>query len=461
MLKAYIDQKVYADQKGSTYAEVQLQFVGYTLGYLTVEGGLQSSVAIQIAITNMNGDTVVKDAYALKSPIMRDSVIEDFFDIARYPMNAGKYDISISLMDIVRNSAPMDGKLELDIPVIQNKNALSDILVAEVAVKTIRPSVFSKSGYDIIPRISNFFPSDLNAIPYYVEIYNTHLLPDSLFALRQRIVETTKNTEIESLTRLTKLKTDSVVPMFRKLDITNLPTGSYLLELAIVDRNNVQKGEPSMYFFERVNDVEAPFDAENIVLDPDFQASITDDSLKFYIASLLPIARPSEARSILDLAKKGTPEKQRNYMQSFWVQTAGAKAAEAWYDYKKNVLFAQRIYKNNFQDGFETDRGRVFLQYGPPNSIQSHESNPSEYPYEIWHYYKIKKYSNKRFIFYNPDLVQNNHRLLHSDMVGELQNYRWQQALSIRNSPGQNIDDPNDGNKPSFGGNSNYNYRQY
>ena len=111
-------------------------------------------------------------------------------------------------------------------------------------------------------------------------------------------------------------------------------------------------------------------------------------------------------------------------------------------------------------DGFETDRGRVYLQYGAPNSIITRETSPTEYPYEIWVYDKIKIYSNRRFVFYNPDLVNNAYRLLHSDMVGELQNYRWQQALSKRNSPNRDIDDPNDGNYRHFGGNSRELYEQ-
>ena len=121
----------------------------------------------------------------------------------------------------------------------------------------------------------------------------------------------------------------------------------------------------------------------------------------------------------------------------------------------------QKFYASNFMAGFETDRGRVFLQYGPPSTITIRETSPSEYPYEIWVYDRIKNYSNKRFVFYNPDLVNNGYRLLHSDMLGELQNYRWQQQLSKRNSPNQNIDDPNDGNMDSWGGNSRELYEQH
>jgi hypothetical protein len=89
------------------------------------------------------------------------------------------------------------------------------------------------------------------------------------------------------------------------------------------------------------------------------------------------------------------------------------------------------------------------------------ENSPSEYPYEIWQYNKIQAFSNKRFIFYNPDLVNNTYRLLHSDMIGELKNPGWSNALSKRNTTNGNIDDPNQNNEKHYGGNSNDLFRQY
>lgn len=460
-LKAYIDHKVYADTKSAAFVEVHMQFVGYSINYKKTETGLQGAVAIKLNVLNLKGDTIYKDAYALNSPIMRDSLIEDFFDVLRFPLPVGEFTASVSLIDLNAVTPPVEGKIEISIPDFLLKQHISDVLIAEVAYKTQEQTVFSKSGYDIIPRISNFFPEELSHLPYYIEIYNTHLLGDSLFGLKQRVVNTETKKEVDVFSRLSKLKSDTVVPLLRKLDLSQLPSGSYMLELSVVDRFNTQRGEEVFYYFERVNKDELNFDPNLVILDPAFDASVTDDSLSFYISSLLPIARQAEAKSILSLAKKGSIEEKRNYFRQFWSVTAGSDAYNQWLLYKQNVQMVQRLYKNNFQDGFETDRGRVFLQYGPPSTVQEYETSPTEYPYEIWHYYKIKKFSNKRFIFYNPDLVKNTHRLLHSDMYGEIQNYRWQQALSKRNSSNSNIDDPNDGNKSHYGGNSNEHIQKF
>jgi hypothetical protein len=129
--------------------------------------------------------------------------------------------------------------------------------------------------------------------------------------------------------------------------------------------------------------------------------------------------------------------------------------------YKIQVQLVERIYSNNFQEGFETDRGRVYLQYGAPTNIIKKETSRSEYPFEIWVYNEIGKFSNKRFIFYNPDLVNNTYRLLHSDMIGELKNSGWQKELSKRNTTGGNVDNPNGNLQDEFGGGANEYFRQY
>ena len=100
----------------------------------------------------------------------------------------------------------------------------------------------------------------------------------------------------------------------------------------------------------------------------------------------------------------------------------------------------------------------MYLQYGAPTQVIQKDVSSNEYPYEIWQYNKIGKFSNKRFIFYNPDLVNNGYRLLHSDMIGELKNASWQLVLNKRNSVNGTIDDPNQNVQSTYGGNSKNNY---
>lgn len=458
-LKAYLDHKVFFEPTAGNYVEIQVQLLGYSLKYKPVEGGhLQAEVAVQMIIRS--GDKIMaSDAYRLQSPIMRDSVVEDFFDLKRFALPAGMYELEISLQDLNADNDAMTGKQMIEVKDLSQVASVSDLQISESMKKTQETTLFTKSGYEMIPRISNFYATEASVLPVYLELYN----PGSKesFGVKQTISYTKNNTEIDEYTRFSKHEVDKVQPIVRAIDISKLPSGEFTLAFSLISKDNKEIAK-SEYYFERTNDVIDEISAENVIMDPAFQASITDDSVSFYLESLIPISGRAEVKNIIKILKKDTKEMQRKYIQAYWVKSAGVdKPYDAWMKYKEQVQMVQKFYASNFMNGFETDRGRVYLQYGPPNNIIVRETSPSDYPYEIWQYDKIKRYSNKKFIFYNPDLVNNAYRLLHSDMIGELQNYRWQQQLSKRNSPNRNIDDPNDGNKDHWGGNSRELFQQH
>jgi GWxTD domain-containing protein len=262
---------------------------------------------------------------------------------------------------------------------------------------------------------------------------------------------------LEDLTVYSRHKKSDVVPVLRAIDISALPTGKYSLGIAILSKEMNFVANKSCEL-ERVNDSEFAFDDASILIDPAFQASIAEDSVLFYIASLIPIAGQTEIKSILKIIKAKDKELARKRIQGFWIATSGTNSYEAWSRYKAQVLLVEKLYNNNFQNGYETDRGRVYLKYGPPTPVLQKDVSSNEYPYEIWQYNKIGKTSNKRFVFYNPDLVNNTYRLLHSDMIGEIKNPSWQLILNKRNTTNGDIDDPNKNVQQIWGGNSMNNF---
>lgn len=458
-LRAYMDNKQFYAPGTGNYIEIYFQFVGSSVKYKGIEGGLQGEVAVAIKISD--GDsTMAYDAYRLLSPIMKDSIVEDFYDVKRFALNPGKYTLSIELMDLTSDAEPIKASHPIIIEDLQDAISVSDIEIIEYATKGDESSSFYKSGYNMIPRLSTFYPSVLSSIPVYFELYNTDQLSDSVCGLKQYIVNTDTGIELSEFTSFSRHQTAEVLPILRNIDIAKLPTGTYMLNFTLLSRSLTELTTQS-YVFERSNDMEITLDAENLVLDPAFQSSITNDSVGYYLESLIPIAKPAEIKNLIATIKTKDLEKQRRHIQAFWLKTAPTNTYDAWLKYKVQVQLVEKLYSNNFQEGFETDRGRVYLQYGSPTNILTKETSPSEYPYEIWQYNKIGIFSNKRFIFYNPDLVNNGYRLLHSDMVGELKNPGWPQTLSKRNTDKGNVDNPNEFNNNHFGGNSNDLFRQY
>ena len=462
-LKAYIDVKDFYHPETGNYAEIELQFAIQSTSLKTIgDTALQASLALYFDFMSKN-KIVKSDAYILNSPLyqIKDSLIEDFYEIKRYSLEPGKYELRIRIKDLNSDeNKEVSGTNNFTIKEISNKIAVSDIIPAEYVIKSEEESVFQRSGLHIIPMFSNFFSSRTNTLPVYCELYNTAIKNDTVLGVMYRIMNSKNYAELEEYTTISRFKTGPFVARFKAINIELLGSGSYLLEICVINKD-FEILATSSYPFERDNDMTAILNSDNIILNPAFQESIPEDSITYYLESLIPISKPAEVKNIVSTIKTKNNDKCRKHIQAFWIKTAPAESYEAWMKYKKQVDFVEKVYGNNFQEGFETDRGRVYLQYGAPSNLVAREASPSEYPYEIWTYNKIGVFSNKRFVFYNPDLVNRAYRLLHSDMIGELKNNSWPQILSKRNTVNGNIDNPNQNNVDHWGGNSNEYFRQY
>ena len=459
VMRAYVDNKQFFAPSVGNYVEFNFQFVGSSLYYKGIEGGLVGDILVETSVRNE--DSIVSaQAYRLSSPIMRDSIVEDFYDVQRYRLDPGEYQFNIKLTDLNSENDPMTAVMPLKVEELGDAISISDIGVAEIATQGDPNSVFYKSGYNIIPRLSSYYPQELSAMPVYMEVYNSELLGDSVFMMEQILINGMTGERLEEFTKVNKYKSSDVVPVFQKINLENIPSGTYVLSYSILNAGGVQLAT-QQYDFERTNEIQTDLLAEDVMLDPSFQESITDDSVLYFLESLIPISTNTEVRSIVETLKSKDIDQGRKHLQQFWQVTAALNPYEEWLAYKAQVKLVERLYGNNFQEGFETDRGRVYLQYGAPTNIVSRDVSPNEYPYEIWQYNKIGRFSNKRFIFYNPDLVNKAYRLLHSDMIGELKNDSWPQELSKRNTRLGGVDDPNAHVIDQWGQNAQDDFRQY
>jgi GWxTD domain-containing protein len=458
-LKTYLDTKQFYAPNIGNYLEIYMQFVSYSSTYINEGNGLKAKILISVEISD-SSKTVFSDRYVLESPEAIDSIQDDFYEILRVQLNPGKYTMKINLLDVNNEDSEIAGVLPIAIEDFSVNTKISDVLIAEYAYPSTQQTNFDKSGYHIIPMLSSFYGNDSKTLPIYLELYGTEKITDSTFQLSHRIINMKDASEMTGYTRTSIMHKSTVVPVFETINIEDLNSGNYQIEYRLTNISN-EILSIQTYDFERSNDNNYMFTMENMLLDPAFQSSIPTDSVLYFLESLIPISKPAEIKNIIETLKTKNNDEARKHLQGYWAVSTPTNPYESWLKYKAQVIFVQKIYGNNFQEGFETDRGRVYLKYGAPNQVNERESSPSEYPYEIWTYNKIGVYSNRRFVFYNPDLVNNAYRLLHSDMIGELKNPAWPQILAKRNTYNGNVDNPNQNNVRHWGGDSNDLFRQY
>jgi GWxTD domain-containing protein len=119
----------------------------------------------------------------------------------------------------------------------------------------------------------------------------------------------------------------------------------------------------------------------------------------------------------------------RKFYLYHWVSIDSLHPEKPWVAYQEQVKLVNQEFGTTINYGFETDRGRVYLQYGAPNQLQDYPREPGAYPYQIWEYYKLERQGPAKFVFYNRDLVTNEYELIHSNALNESQNNQWQKLV--------------------------------
>jgi GWxTD domain-containing protein len=339
----------------------------------------------------------------------------------------------------------------------ENEMMISGIQLIESYTTTEEPGVLSKNGYDLIPLVTNYYPEGRNKIIFYSELYNSDkvLGEGEKFLVSCYLENIDKLKIIDDYVVYKKQTTAPVNVIFNEFDISKLKSGNYYLVIEARDKQNnllnrnklfIQRSNPRIKM--EVEDIAA------INVDNTFAGEISNrDTLVEYIRCLEPISDEMEKGFALVHLNSSDINTLQKYFYGFWSERDMSDPEKAWLTYLNEVNKVNLAYSTQIQRGYETDRGRVYLKYGPPNAISESYNEPSTYPYEIWHYYELENgQRNKRFVFYTKDIVTNDFTLLHSDVSGELSNYRWQYMLYQRVDPGFNLDR---GAEPdSWGGNS-------
>ena len=230
------------------------------------------------------------------------------------------------------------------------------------------------------------------------------------------------------------------------IDITDLMSGNYDLELEVRSRTNELLASRSL-FFQRSHAPIASADSNFKAIDGTFVAAITNrDSLYEYIKCLWPIATTVENNFAENRLLAADSRQLQQFIYDFWVKRNPANPALAWYEYKQQVDLVNNEFSAGLKKGYLTERGRVFLKYGPPNQISKQYNEPASYPYEIWQYYKLKDMADRKFVFICRQLASNDFELLHSDAKGEIMNINWKVELRKRTETLNDFDKVNPNN---------------
>ncbi|MBL7916218.1 MAG: GWxTD domain-containing protein [Bacteroidia bacterium] len=449
-LQALFSFKTFYSPENGPYIETYLSVNGKSVVYSKNANGMYQG-AIEITATYKDAEGIRhSDKYNLLSPEVKDTNNLDFsfLDQQRVQLPNGKYVLELVIRDKNIPEKPYNVTQPVKIEYYNNIVAISDIELLESYTKTVSPTVLSKSGFDLIPFADNFYGNSLKSLKFYAEVYNTDKVMSGSPYLLSYFIETAESKRvIEAMRGFIKQNPEKVNVLLREIPITDLPSGNYNLVLEVRNQQN-ELIATNTTFFQRSNIVTLPVsgDFQQRDVSNTFASAITNkDSLIEYIHSLTPIANQLEQTFLTNQMKLADVKIMQQFFYDFWSKRSPVNPEKAWMDYRIEVMRVNNDFSTRIAKGYTTERGRVYLKYGPPNTISKNYSEPSAYPYEIWHYYKIEQQSNRKFVFYNPDLVTNDFILLHSDAQGEPNNDRWELEIYKRDTQSRDYDEKNKG----------------
>jgi GWxTD domain-containing protein len=437
-LWAFLTYSTFNSPEGP-YVETYLTVAGNTVTFIKKDNGkFQATVNILMTF-KLNNEIKAFKKYELNSPEIDDTTktLFQFIDEQRYQVPNGMYEFEIQLSDKNRNTKPLPFNQVVTVEFPSDKPSFSGIQLIQSYTKSESPKVITKSGYDLVPYVYNFYPSDEKRMSFYCELYNLDKVQGigQKYILSYYIESFENNITLPDFARVKRTDVKQIEPVLAEFNLESLATGNYNL---VVEARNAQNElvTSKKLFFQRSNPNARISYVEMVDYNTNstFAEKITRlDSIREDISCTFPISSGIERSFIKGPLKNADLKTLQQYFYGFWMRRDKQNPELAWLNYKDQVKKAQYNFGNKIKKGYQTDRGRVYLQYGAPNVRTTAYNEPNTYPYEIWQYYKLgNNQSNKKFVFYTEDMVINDFTLLHSDAIGEVYYPAWHRFLTSK-----------------------------
>ena len=458
---ASVDYSIVPASKGGGQLLLLLGVDGKSLNGKKLENGLSKGEATFAVSVNDSLRNYFAERIDLVTPALAEKDLKGriFSSVKAIPLPPGKYSVEMVIFDPNGQDTTrerIDFKVEM--PDASKKPVLSDLLFLD-------PSAFDPSRPITMQpvnalRSSDFFARKDSAIHFYCEAqgFLARYPEGSNLVSRIRVIEKETNQSYSEFGKLRKIKSSDKMAWKMEVPILTLPSGNYLLSWDIRDSSG-QIVAQTYRSFTRSNPVSGGAVDPSLlgkmaeVLEP-----IKEEEGRYVVLSMSPLATASEQATISYLGKKGTEAELKKYLAEFWSRRNGEDPAKAYRDFRKLLELAEKKYATQTMKAFQTERGRVLIQYGQPNIVENEYSdrnrkamqNLNTIPYEIWYYYTIEQpvhQTDIMFVFVQTNRGNDNYRLLHSSGIGEVRNTEWRKA--VENNATYNFDrmNPDDRNE--------------
>lgn len=419
----------------SNYIEFYYSFTQSSLNYVDTDttdyvGGI---LHIEI-IDSATSEKIIDKHWIVNSEISDSSELNrNLIGILGFIINHGSYKSTITGSDANNpsNIRTISEFLFVE-PFIKTNISLSDIELASNIIPGSEntSSIFYKNTYEITPLPAALCGENQPILFYYTEVYNILFSPYENELRMDELVVNSKGQLLSSKSKKIKKSVDSRVEV-GKINVYKFPTDTYTLIINLID-SVANYGVSSMKKFFVYNPSVAPIDTVQLTTSPVLSTtfgSMSEEELDDLFAKSVYIASEPEKDRYDALS---TVEAKREFMYTFWRardENPSDERNQYFQNYLKRLAESNDKYTAAKKDGWKTDRGRVYLVYGPPSQIDRYPNETETKPYEIWTYETLEG----GVIFVFGDISGfNDYQLLHSTKRGELRDDYWQRRIAVQ-----------------------------
>lgn len=422
-----VDFARFKNDSQSGYLEVYYGLYPNMLKYEKVDGVYHAGVMLKTRILDrLSGEPVAENAFPLK--IAEKDTSQPWY---RYPLVTqagfvlpiGDYSMEVTAVDSLASESQDSVSMSFVVSAFSEPVQMSDIeMCKKIARSQNKTDLFYKNGLEVVPIPSLVLGIATSPVLfYYSELYN--LTPGQNYTVKTYILDANDNIVRES-TKQQAYNAETGL-LVGNLTITSHPAGKYTFRCVVLDENEnefTRTQKAFTIFNPHINNKALAEQTE--VTKALKKLSLKDMRKEFEMARY--VATENE---VLMFPQVDTESGVRDFLVKFWTEVStgrGDKPAITRSDYLDRVETANKNYGAFGRDGWDTDRGRIYILYGEADEVDRSPADSQTKAYQIWRYYSLDR--GVEFVFVDRN-GYGNLELVHSNMRGELSDRMWERFL--------------------------------
>jgi GWxTD domain-containing protein len=385
-----------------------------------------------LTLLNRNGGAVLNlsDTKKLAAGNFNSEKQAAFIDLIKFYIQPDTLKFKLVLSDSVSGrSGVIESKVTVR-PVSDMLSCSDPVFIAYLSKTSDTKNVFNRHNLEMVPNPARFYDkqADNSHMYIYFEVNNLDYNPEkpSLYALKCS-VENLAGESVSAIEHPQLNKVGANTSRIEKVNLGELTTGMYVLDLHITDMANDHSSQVRRYF--RVLSEDS---------DEDLVMPMSEADVEKYYDQIKYIARDQE----LKIYRQLDAQAKQEFLISFWKgrdPTPDTGENEFMIEHFRRIEYC----KQNFRNGINSDRGRIYIKYGPPVGVERSTSTLSyskpvdverststlsySKPVEIWTY-SIE--GRVEFVFVDRT-NDDNYVLVHSTHPDEFFNPDWQSDFKV------------------------------